>query len=235
MDVILIPGFWLDASSWSEVTPALEQAGHAVHALTLPGLASRGDDRSGIGFDDHVDAVVARIDELPDPVVLVGHSGGGAVAGAAADRRVDRVAHAIYVDSGPLSGGASIDADTPVVDSEVPLPGWTEFGNDELADLTEKLREEFRARAVPVPAGVARDPIELTDERRHDIPTTVIACSMSSEIMGRLMEQGHPYLAELALQHRYRIVDLPTGHWPQLTRPVELGGILIDAIADPPA
>jgi pimeloyl-ACP methyl ester carboxylesterase len=38
MDIILIPGFWLDASSWAEVAPALERAGNRVRALTLPGL-----------------------------------------------------------------------------------------------------------------------------------------------------------------------------------------------------
>jgi len=39
MDVILIPGFWLNAASWDGVVPALEAAGHRVRALTLPGLA----------------------------------------------------------------------------------------------------------------------------------------------------------------------------------------------------
>src|SRR5205823_11226388 len=53
MDIILIPGFWLDASSWDEVAPALEQAGHRVRALTLPGLESADADRRGIGLRDH--------------------------------------------------------------------------------------------------------------------------------------------------------------------------------------
>ena len=91
MDIILIPGFWLDASSWDAVTPPLVAAGHRVHPLTLPGLESVDADRSGIGLRDHVDAVVAAIDGSPDPVVLVGHSGGGAIAHAAADARPDRV------------------------------------------------------------------------------------------------------------------------------------------------
>ena len=54
MDVILIPGFWLDASSWQEVTPLLEEAGHTVYPLTLPGLESvevAGDERT-IGSRD---------------------------------------------------------------------------------------------------------------------------------------------------------------------------------------
>ena len=48
MDIILIPGFWLDASSWDEVIPSLRQAGHRVRALTLPGMESKDADRSEI-------------------------------------------------------------------------------------------------------------------------------------------------------------------------------------------
>src|ERR671931_631821 len=72
MDVILIPGFWLDASSWGEIPAVLERAGHRVHALTLPGLESRDADRRGIRLRDHVEAVVAALDEADgtDPQVV---------------------------------------------------------------------------------------------------------------------------------------------------------------------
>ena len=62
MDVILIPGLWLDGSSWDEVIPVLEHGGHRTHPITLPGMESRGADRSGITLRDHVAAVVATID-----------------------------------------------------------------------------------------------------------------------------------------------------------------------------
>ena len=80
MDVILVPGFWLGANSWDEVVPVIEAAGHRPRALTLPGLDSADTDRSQIGLSDHVDAVVAAIDEADAPVALVGHSGGGPIA-----------------------------------------------------------------------------------------------------------------------------------------------------------
>jgi hypothetical protein len=38
MDVILVPGLWLDGSSWEAVVAVLEQAGHRTRALTLPGM-----------------------------------------------------------------------------------------------------------------------------------------------------------------------------------------------------
>ena len=79
MDIILVPGFWLDASSWDEVIPALEDAGHTVHALTLPGLESADAPRANIGLRTHIDAVIRTVDSLDGKVILVGHSGGGAI------------------------------------------------------------------------------------------------------------------------------------------------------------
>ncbi|MGI8517979.1 MAG: alpha/beta fold hydrolase, partial [Acidimicrobiia bacterium] len=105
MDIVLIPGFWLNGDSWAEVTPVLEEAGHRVYPLNLPGLESVEADRATIGLRDHVRAVVEFVDGLKGPVVLVGHSGGGAIAHAVVDARPDRIARVVYVDSGPLADG----------------------------------------------------------------------------------------------------------------------------------
>jgi pimeloyl-ACP methyl ester carboxylesterase len=162
MDIILIPGFWLDGSSWDEVVPALANAGHRTHALTLPGMESRNADRSGITLRDHVDAVAGVIDSL-DPaagqVVLVGHSGGGAVAHAVADARPGRVARVVYVDSGPLGDGGVINDDLPAENGEVPLPDWSLFEDEDLVDLGDELRAAFRARAIPTPVHVSTWPM----------------------------------------------------------------------------
>lgn len=231
MDVILIPGFWLNASSWDGVVPALEAAGHRVHALTLPGLASVDDDRGGIGLADHVAAVVSVIDELgPDKVVLVGHSGGGAIAHAAVDARPDRVARVVYVDAGPLGDGDSINTELPIVDGEIPLPDWSVFGDEDLTDLDDELRERFRTIAIPEPAAVANDAQVLKDPRRYDVPVTVISCEFPTAMLREFMAQDHPFTAELAKIRDAKLVDLPTGHWPQFTKPAELGGAIVAAI-----
>lgn len=230
MNIILIPGFWLDASSWDKVVPALEQAGHRVRALTLPGLESPDADRSRIRLRDHVDAVVAAVDEAGGQVVLVGHSAGGAIAHAAADARPDRVARVVYVDSGPVGDGQAINDGMDAVEGGIPLPDWSEFGDDDLRDLDEDLRSAFRARAVPEPAGVASDPQALTDERRYEVPATIIACEYSSDQLKEWIAQGHPYVAELALMRDVEYIDLPTGHWPQFTKPAELGQAILKAV-----
>ncbi len=230
MDVILIPGFWLNAASWDPMVPALEAAGHHVHAITLPGLASLDDDRAGIGLADHVRAVVAAIDQIEGPVALVGHSGGGAIAHAAVDTRPDRVDRVVYVDSLPLGDGDVINDQLPVVDGEIPLPDWSVFDDEDLTDLDDELRERFRTVAIPEPAGVANDPQVLRDPRRYDVPITVITCEFPSTEIRKFMAQGHPYVAELAAVHDAELVDLPTGHWPQFTKPVELAAAIVGAL-----
>ncbi len=230
VDIILIPGFWLDASSWDRVVPALEQAGHRVRALTLPGLESVAADRGGISLRDHVTAVVDAVDEADGPVVLVGHSGGGAIAYAAADARPDRIARVVYVDAGPLGPGQAINDELPVADGEILLPDWSAFTEEELHDLDDDLRAQFRARAVPQPAAVATDHQVLGDARRYDVPATIVCCEFTAEQIREWLAQGMPFVAELAALRHVEYVDLPTGHWPQFTRPDELAKAVLAAV-----
>jgi pimeloyl-ACP methyl ester carboxylesterase len=230
VDIILIPGFWLDGASWAEVARALERAGHRVRALTLPGLESAEAERRDIGLRDHVAAVVAAVDEADGAVVLVGHSGGGPIAHAAADARPDRVARVVYVDSWPLGEGLAIADELPAVDGEIPLPDWSAFEEEDLRDLDDDLREAFRARAVPQPAGVAHDPQILGDERRYDVPATIIACEFTPEQMQRWIARGEAAVAELGAMRDVEYVELPTGHWPQFTKPAELAQAILTAV-----
>ena len=235
MDIVLIPGFWLDASAWDDVVPALEAAGHTTYPLTLPGL-TRDADRSDIHLADHVDAVVAAIDAVPDgrPVVLVGHSAGGCLAYAAAAQRVDRVERVIYVDSGPMSEGDAINADLDpaVVDHE--LPPWEEFDDEDVVDLTDEIKQQFRQRAIPQPGHTVREPHRYSGDPDvlRTIPGTVIACEYPAEMLRKLMLQDHPYVRELSLLTDYEIVDLPTGHWPMFTKPAELAQAILDAVSE---
>lgn len=233
MDIILIPGLWLNGSSWDEVVPALEQAGHRTHPLTLPGMESKDADRSEITLRDHVNAVVEVVDSF-DPadgkLVLVGHSGGGAIAHAAVDARPARVARVVYVDSGPLGEGGVINDELPAENGEVPLPDWSLFDDEDLVDLGPELRAAFRDRAIPSPARVPSDPQQLSDERRYDVPVTVIACEFSSAMIRDWMEQEHPAVRELAKIRDVDYIDLPTGHWPQFTRPGELGRAILASV-----
>ncbi|HEU0214524.1 MAG TPA: alpha/beta fold hydrolase [Jiangellaceae bacterium] len=233
MDVILVPGLWLDGSSWEAVVAVLEQAGHRTHALTLPGMESKNADRSEITLRDHVDAVVEVIDSV-DPgagkVALVGHSAGGAIAHAAVDARPDRVARVVYVGGFPTGDGDAVADGYPAENGDVPLPDWSAFGDEDLVDLDDDGRAAFRERAIPSPVHVTRDPQQLSDERRYDVPVTVISTEFTSETLRRWIEQGLAPVREFAKIRDVEHVDLPTGHWPQFTRPRELGRAILASV-----
>jgi pimeloyl-ACP methyl ester carboxylesterase len=69
MNIVLVHGAYVDASSWSKVIPILQNAGHKVIAVQLP-LHSLADD---------VATVKRAIELVGGPVILVGHSYGGFV------------------------------------------------------------------------------------------------------------------------------------------------------------
>lgn len=226
MDIVLVPGLWLDGDSWSEVVPHLEQAGHVAHPLTLPGLESRDADRSGISAQDHVDAVVAAIDACDGPVLLVGHSLGCAIAGMALDARVERVSHVVYVGGWPGPEGQALAGWATVDGADLPLPDLSDF--DE-ADLRDVETESFVARAVPSPASLKTDTAHYADERRYAVPATAVCPEYTADQLKEWIADGEANVAELPKIQDLRYVDVPTGHWPQLTKPRELADAIIAA------
>jgi pimeloyl-ACP methyl ester carboxylesterase len=229
MDVILVPGLWLDASSWGAVTPALEKAGFTPRPLTMPGVGVAASESGGIGISDWVDAVVAEIDRTDGPVALVGHSGGGNVVYGAADARPDRVARIVYVDTFPPADGGSI-WEFPVVDGVIPFPGWDFFEEPEVADLDGQTRAGAAARAKSVPERVPTDPLRLVDERRRAIPATMLTGTMPAADIQGIIASGPAWAAELAGAEDLEIVEIHSGHWPQFSKPEELGAAIVAAL-----
>jgi len=230
MNIVLIPGFWLDGASWSGVAPTLARAGHTVHTPTLPGKRPGDRALSGIGLHDHVDAVLEIVDALASPVVLVGHSGGGTIAWAAADARPAAIERVVFVDALPFPDGSVINDELPVQGDRIPLPEWSFFEAEDLVDLDDTLRERFRAIALPEPAAVATDPQTLHHEARFAGPVTVIACEFPEAMLRQAITSGAPWASELSRLEQLEIVELPTGHWPQFTKPAELGERILAAV-----
>jgi pterin-4a-carbinolamine dehydratase len=162
-------------------------------------------------------------------VVLVAHSAGCGIAHAAVDARPDRVARAVHVGGFPTGDGDTIADQFPVENGEIPLPDWSDFEEGDLTDLDEEGRRAFRERAVPSPAHVTSDPQRLSDERRYDVPVTIVATEFTSEMLRGWVEQGLAPVRELGRIRDVTHVDLPTGHWPQFTRPEELARTVLTA------
>ncbi|HEU4948036.1 MAG TPA: alpha/beta hydrolase [Kribbella sp.] len=86
--VVLVHGAWADASGWSGVVERLQDDGYAVAAIPNQLRSLSGD----------AAYVAAYLDTIPGPIVLVGHSYGGAVVTNAATGHPN-VRALVYVDA----------------------------------------------------------------------------------------------------------------------------------------
>jgi pimeloyl-ACP methyl ester carboxylesterase len=180
--------------------------------------------------------VVAAIDECNQDdgrVLIVAHSAGGGVAHAAVDARPDRVARVIYVGGFPTPDGAAIVGDFPTDGPDIPLPDWSDFDKADLVGLDDAARESFRQKAIPAPASLTTAVQRLSNDRRYEVPVTLICTEYSGEMLQGWVEQGLEPVAELNRIRDVEYVDLPTGHWPQFTRSEDLSRRILERAHEP--
>ncbi|MCZ2816152.1 alpha/beta fold hydrolase [Modestobacter sp. VKM Ac-2984] len=231
---ILIAGHWLGAWAWDEVLEHLTADDWPAIPMTLPGLDEQDPERSSKTLDDQaaaIEQVMARAGVSEDqPAVLVAHSGANAPVSLVLDRHPELVHRVVWVDSGPVAPGGALAPDVPGAPQELPLPPFDVLGEQaSLEGLSPEVLERFRARAVPEPRPVLRQPVQLTNDARRSVPTTLVCCSIPSAQVLELARAGHPVFAEVADLEQLEVIDLPTGHWPMWSRPRDLADAIRSA------
>src|SRR5260221_5700228 len=174
-DVVLVHGAWADGSSWAKVIPLLAARGHSVTAVQLP-LTSLVDD---------VATVKRAIALASGPIILAGHSYGGAVISeAGSDPKVEALVYiaAFAPDAGESAGslGASVEPAPLGAEVRPDLAGYlklTQSGvsNAFAQDLsdTEKL-VLYSAQSPTAGAalgGTISSPAWRGQNRRHPTPS----------------------------------------------------------------
>jgi pimeloyl-ACP methyl ester carboxylesterase len=165
---LLVPGACHGGWWYDPLVDALHERGHTGRAVTLSGLdpAAPQPPREPITLDRHVDDAATAVLRVapPDGLVLVGHSYGGTVITAVADRFPERVRALVYLDAFVPDDGDSCFAMT---DDEQrrwyvegagrsglgvdPLPFFDERARPHpLATLVQRARLTGRWRAVAV-------------------------------------------------------------------------------------
>jgi pimeloyl-ACP methyl ester carboxylesterase len=231
--IVLVPGYWLGAWAWDAVAEDLRGRGHHVTAVTLPGLDPDDPGRASVTVAQQADGLRSAVHAAAahgSSVVLVAHSGAGFPTSVVLDQEPDAITRVVYVDSGPSSDGTAFDPSVPPEVAEVPLPPFEQLGEGaSLEGLSDEDLQRFRARAVPEPGSLMREPVHLGNDARRDVPATIIACSFPSEAVMQMAREGHPMMAEVATLRDLELVDLPTGHWPMWSRPADLAAAISDA------
>jgi pimeloyl-ACP methyl ester carboxylesterase len=229
MDIVLIAGMWLDGSAWDQVVPALEARGHRPVALTLPGQG----DGTEATYDDQVAAVVAAVDAASGPTLVVGHSAACALAWVAADARPEEVARVVLVGGMPSEDGETYFGFFEPVDGVVAFPGWDPFEGPDSDDMSPEMKASVAARTIAVPAAVTQGTVRLRDERRYDVPVTMVCPEYSPEQAREWMAAGD--IPELARATTVDLVDIDSGHWPMFTQPEALAALIDEAAREPVA
>ena len=222
--IILIAGHWLGAWAWDEVLEHLNTDHPRAIAMTLPGLDAHDPERATKTLDAQADAILGVIAQHGNqPAILVAHSGANAPVSLVLDRYPELVHRVVWVDSGPVATGSVFAPDLPEEVEELPLPPFDDLAQQaSLEGLSAAALEQFRARAVPEPGPVLRQPIELTNDARRKVRTTLVCCSISSAQVLELAQTGHPMFTEVAKLEHLDVIDLPTGHWPMWSIPRDL-------------
>ena len=224
MDILLIAGLWLDGSAWDDVVPALRSLGHRPVPLTLPG---QGDGSTSAMLKDQVAAVLDAVDAAPGRPMVVGHSAACTLAWLAADARPEQVAKVVLIGGFPTGDGKPYFDAFPQRDGAIQFPGWAPFEGPDAADLGEQTRKAIAAAAIPVPGGVAEGMVRLRDERRFDVPVTVVCPEFTPAQAQDWIKAGD--VPELAKAKHLDFVDIDSGHWPMFSKPTELARLLADA------
>lgn len=224
MDILLIAGLWLDGSVWDDVVPALEALGHRPVALTLPG---QGDGSPSATLDDQVAEVLAAVDAASGKPMVVGHSAACALAWLAADARPDKVATVALIGGFPSADGQPYADFFETEDGVMPFPGWDPFEGPDSADLDEEAKRRFSSAAIPVPEGVTKGVVHLSDDRRFEVPVVLVCPEFTPAQAQEWIDSGE--IPELARASHVDLVDIDSGHWPMISQPARLAALLAAA------
>jgi pimeloyl-ACP methyl ester carboxylesterase len=106
---ILVHGAWHGAWCWKKVVPLLENAGHHVLAIDLPGHGKDSARVSSVTMKDYVNKVVDEINAQQGQVILVGHSMAGVVISQAAEVvGREKIEALVYLDAFMPKNGESV-------------------------------------------------------------------------------------------------------------------------------
>jgi pimeloyl-ACP methyl ester carboxylesterase len=222
MDIVLIAGLWLDGSVWGNVAAQLEARGHRSVPVTLPG---QGDGNASATLADQVAAVVAAVDAAAGRPMMVGHSAACSLAWLAADAHPAKISKVVLIGGFPVSDGKAYFDSTQ--DGALPFPGWGEFEGPDSADLDDAAKRAFASAAIPVPEAVIRGVVRLSDEGRYEGPVALVCPEFTAAQAREWIDHGEA--PELAKCKEVSFIDIDSGHWPMISAPAELAGLLAQA------
>lgn len=238
--VVLVHGAWHGGWCWDRVRPHLEAAGARVLTPTLTGLGERAHLNQPVpSLDTHIEDIARVIEweELND-VVLVGHSLGGMIISAVADRLKQKIRHLIYLDAAVPADGADFAAQVPEAGEDdvarrrraframaadgvwLPVPNPEILGVKNAADV-----DWLRRRMTPHPLRTWLEPVRYHNGGPAELPKTyVLATQPPTTVMGY---PAHGEIARRGGEWTYR--EISCGHDMMVVEPRRTAELILEA------
>jgi pimeloyl-ACP methyl ester carboxylesterase len=213
--IVFCHGIWADGSCFSKVIPALQADGHEVIAVQY-GLDS---------FEEDVATVKRTLNRVGSPVILVGHSYGGATITAAGVD--DRVAGLVYIGAVAPDVGETVQQQLDKYPSDIfsrvevadgrawMLPNGTEFFAGDLSEEEQKL--VWATHYAPVADLFHQQKIKSTPWKSK--PSWYILTTQDHTV--------HPDLQRwVSKRMGATVVEVESSHVPMLSKP----DVVIDVV-----
>jgi pimeloyl-ACP methyl ester carboxylesterase len=231
--VVLVHGAFADASSWNGVIERLEAKG--VH-VTAPANPLR-----GIAEDSAYLAAV--LEEIPGPVLAVGHSYGGAVITNAASK-VDNVVGLVFVaafapEEGETLGAAEADSKDSVLNSALVPQHYPANGGEavEFAIDPAKFRDAFAAdlpaEQTALMAATQRPVAELGFSEATGAPAWKHLPSWAVVATGD-KAAGADVIRSMAERAGATITEVEGSHVIMISQPEAVANVILEAVAAVP-
>ena len=232
LTVVLVHGAFADASSWTGVIERLQKAGVQVTAPANP--------LRGIASDS---AYIASVfDQIPGPVLAVGHSYGGAVITNAATK-ASNVVGLVYIaafapDEGERLGEAESTSKDSVLNAAlVPLHYPTGQGAEtavEFAINPSQLHDAFAAdlsaEQAAIMAATQRPVAELAFSEPSGVPAWKTLPSWTVVATGD-KAAGSDVIRAMAKRAGARITEVEGSHVIMISQPQAVTDVILSAVA----
>jgi pimeloyl-ACP methyl ester carboxylesterase len=227
---VFVHGSFHGAWCWYKIVAALEAAGHRATAIDLPSAGIDPTPAAGVDLLAQADAVIALLDQLAEPVILVGHSAGGPVISTVAEARPGKIAKLVYLSAYLLENGKSIasmlpqDPDSLVLPHLVPTAGSLFIDLDGARDVfygTSDDAEVALARSLLKPIGLLTASVPLAiGPAFAGVRRFYVSC-----LRDRAVTPAFQRVMYTALPCE-RVFTIRSDHSPFFSRPAELLRIL---------
>lgn len=224
--IVLVHGAFENAKVWGHLTAKLQKDGYKVVTVDLPGRPGNPMAPDKVSLDLYRDVVVKALGTGKHPAVVVGHSFGGIVISAAAEKAPTKIKTLVYLAAYlPRNGDSLVSMAQQDHDSKIgphlqihKEKGIASIEYSARADLfanggPEGLRKAIPDEILDEPLPPLATPVKLSDAKFGKVDKAYIHTALDQVI-------SPSYQAQMVATTPVRVeYTLQTGHTPFLTDP----------------